>query len=172
MAFFDAKFLSQFKADVFVETGTYKGNGIRRALHAGMGEIHSIEINSTWLQNLPQDLKDNPHVHLHLGDSAEILHQVLHTLDLSRSSLTIFLDAHVMTGQLTGAKNPCPVLKELDILGRHTDRATILVDDMRIFATARASWNGISVEDIRAKVHEINPDYLIRFETDLLIATR
>ncbi len=172
MAFFDAAFLSQFKADVFVETGTYKGNGIRRALQAGMGEVHSIEINSSWLQSLPEDLKGRPHVHLHLGDSAEILHQVLLPLDLSCSSLTVFLDAHVMTGQLTSAKNPCPVLKELDILGRHTDRATILVDDMRIFATARESWNGIGVEDIRAKVLEINPEYLIRFEKDLLIATR
>jgi hypothetical protein len=171
MAFFNAKFLSQFKSDIFIETGTYKGQGIRRALDAGMGSVHSIEIDSKWLDILPDELKLDPRVSLHLGDSADVLHQVLLSLDLQVASLTIFLDAHVMTGQVTNANNPCPVLKELEILASHTNRATVLVDDMRIFATQRDSWNRISVDDVRSKVLEINDEYSIRFENDLLIAT-
>jgi len=171
MAQFDATYLEQFKADLFVETGTFKGNGIQRALDAGMGEVHSIEIDARCFERLPEKLRQHPHVHLHLGDSAEILDHVLRSLELPGSTLTVFLDAHVMTGQLTAAKNPCPVLRELDILGTHTDQATILVDDMRIFATARDSWKKVTIDDIRAKVHEINPSYRMRFEKDLLIAT-
>ena len=42
--------LKKYKNSVFLETGTYQGDGIKKALEAGFEKIYSIEIN---FQSMP-----------------------------------------------------------------------------------------------------------------------
>lgn len=116
-----------------VETGAYKGDGI----HAYLGclpfqTIHSIELSPQWANHCRQRFSSySERVHIHEGDSAS----VLPTIDLPKSPVLFYFDAHYSGGSTAGESidNGCPVLRELEVVARRNIKDDIIfIDDMRL----------------------------------------
>lgn len=131
----------------FVETGAYMGNGIADALATGhFAQVHSIELSPKWHAHCTKRFQSDPRVHMHLGDSAVVLEQLLISGVLPVDTPVLFyLDAHWSGGETAGADvdNGCPVLRELEVLAKYRKKDVadvIVVDDMRLMG--KDSWSG------------------------------
>lgn len=141
----------------FVETGTYGGEGIVLAQRAGFAEIYSVEIDEHFFAQAQKRFAQDKNVHLYKGDSAKVLWDVIKDLD---KPITFWLDGH------SGVANPdaknCPVLEELEQIGRHTIKNhTIVIDDMHCAGTLL--FDNITKDQIKEAIFKINPTYEITF---------
>ena len=81
-----------FPNPIFVETGSYEGYGIKRALEAGcFKEVHSIELSEYYYARCTSLYKDNPKVHLHFGNTVYVLPKILEQIN---EPITFWLGAH------------------------------------------------------------------------------
>ncbi|MCH9613419.1 MAG: hypothetical protein SP1CHLAM54_04190 [Chlamydiia bacterium] len=149
---------SDYPNAYFVETGTFGGDSVQKALDTGYAEVRSIEFASDNYDYCSTRFLENSKVKLFLGDSSKDLWTVIHDID---KPVTFWLDAHVYPPRTDGGKN-CPLIEELDQIKRHPIKThTILIDDMHCAGTA--SFDGLTIEDLKTKILEINPDYEISF---------
>lgn len=147
----------RFLNDVFVETGTQKGNGILFALRAGFADIHSVEILDDFVNNARKMFRNYDNVRIWQGDSGIILWDVIKEID---KPITFWLDGHAGMPQEHG--NNTPLLAELEQIKKHPIKThTILIDDMHCCGTVLFDY--LTKEQIKAKVLEINTDYTITY---------
>jgi hypothetical protein len=161
---------NKYPNNVFVETGTYLGDGVQMALDAGFKTIYSIEIRPEYMNQTIERFKDFDNVYLVCDDSHLILDELLSKIN---EPITFWLDSHLCGGACSIAKYDSPLIKELEAIGRHHIKThTILIDDLRL-------WNietyGFNTEILKQKILEINPDYNFVFEdghvvNDILVA--
>lgn len=170
---------------IFIETGTFMGGGVYRALDAGFEKIHSIEISYNFFKHCYDIFSGYENVTIHLGDSVEILPQILEKIN---EPVTFFLDGHffsaspsVVDNKKLGIKD-VPLLLELDVISKHhIKNHTILIDDRRAFGYAKifgdiVDWSEIVESEVEKKLLEINPDYKFHYldtsnaENDILVA--
>jgi len=144
---------------VFVETGTYYGETIRKAINSGYEEIHSIEINDFYYAKNKIDFENNKNVFLHNGDSSIILFDVIKNIN---NEITFWLDGHYMSQDKnqkenqTKSKKIYPILEELDLISLHKIKNhTIMIDDMHDVI------NYIDINIIKEKIYNINKNYKI-----------
>jgi hypothetical protein len=126
-----SEYASRFGLRVLVETGTYKADTVR-ALRGQFHEIHSIEIDERLYANAQRRCRRQPNARLHLGNSAEILPQIMAEL---REPALFWLDAHY-SGRSTGGIGGHPLLDELDTCLRVSAGHVVLVDDVREFGAS------------------------------------
>ena len=157
--------LKKYLSDTFVETGTYVGGCVELALAAGFLRVLSIENDCSLFEVAAFRFKNNDAVQLFCGDSPKLIPEILRGCD---RKCTFWLDAHQMSGTV------CPLLEELDaIYGLSQNNHTIMIDDRRCW---KNQW-GISEEDVKNKLLNINPLYSLKYETnaiqvdDILVAT-
>lgn len=151
--------LARYKADVFVETGTFDGSGAKVALACGFKRVITVELDPERYAASKKALEGLP-VELHEGDSSDILPAVLSTLD---EKATVFLDAHPI-GALDGCKQgreKWPLHEELKMIAEKSKRKdhNLLIDDRHDFALF-----GLRDEQVFRLVKAINPKYVIRIE--------
>ena len=100
--------LKKYKQKVFVETGTFYGEGCIDAINSGFEIIHSIEVYSPNLEIAKKNLEpydDKADINLYLGDSALCLSEVLESVS---EPATFWLDGHGgYAGAGVGIEN-CP----------------------------------------------------------------
>ena len=148
--------LSNFVNPVFVETGTYTGLTIQKALDAGFKEIHSIEISEQLHSNSRAMYRDLPSVHTYCGNSADVLTQIL---PLITEPATFWLDAHnfeFCPDKVSG--NPFPLMDEIRCLSTKREIVhTVLVDDLPCFRTFH-----YDLDAVRSALLKINSRF--RFE--------
>lgn len=156
---------------VFIETGTYKGDGVEKALKAGFKTVYSIEISPQIFGETQKRFLNNPDVHLFLGNSPEVLKNILPEIT---EPATFWLDGHYSGGDTAKGSSWTPLIEELEIIGAHPIKThTILIDDMRCCDTV---WfDHLSRQDIVEAVKKINPGYVITFAdgvvpNDVLVA--
>lgn len=159
----------------FVETGSFAGDGIQKALNAGFEEIHSLDIDAGCANSCRKRFGNYPQVHIWLKDSGRQLYEVIEPLD---APITFWLDGHNGWPDPLGGKNT-PLMDELEQIKQHPIKEhTIMIDDLHCCNTILFDY--LSIEDIVNKVLEINPDYTISFEpggddgeypTNVLVAT-
>ena len=117
--------------EVFVETGTFKGDGAAAA--AGrFPRVLTVESSESLWHEVKARFAGEPRVDARLGDSGEFLREVAPGL---RDTPTLFwLDAHwcVATGT-AGERSQCPLLAEIEAIGRLAPASVVLVDDARLF---------------------------------------
>lgn len=159
--------LMKYINPVFIETGTYFGETVKRALKAGFEKIYSIEINKEFYENLlikfEKEIKTG-RVNLILGDSYECLPELLKNINCKA---TFWLDAHPM-GKAIKAIKAVPLIEELDAIAKHTiNTHTILIDDVRLFSNS-PRWSDIQFDRIIIKLKNINKDYSISYETGII----
>lgn len=156
----------------FVETGSYYGEGIQRAIDAGFSCIYSIELAEPLYQYCKKRFASNPNVHLVLGDSAYVLSMVLEKID---APATFWLDGHYSWGETARGETNSPILKELEAIANHPIKNhTILIDDIRCCGTD--DFDFVERDQIIQAIMKINPAYQIHFENghmpgDILVAT-
>lgn len=133
------------KPNIFIETGTYLGDGINRVID-DFRTVHSIELNETFYNNVSERFNDNNNVILHLGDSSEVMNKKIFSIN---EPVLFYLDAHFSGGETAFGKEEdkgCPILRELEILNKRTHKDIIIVDDMRLMG--KQSYSGIKDSNI------------------------
>jgi hypothetical protein len=166
---------------IFIETGTGRGDGVKKALRSLFKKIYSIELSEKRYEICKRRFKmeiQKGQVELFLGNSVNCLAQILKQVD---SRATFWLDAHSggpMTGSAKGDIG-VPLIKELDLISRHHIKShTILIDDVRLFGgkdREGVDWSNAPLDAVIKALKKINPDYIISYEKghvpkDVLVA--
>lgn len=131
-------FFKQFPGDIWIETGTYMGEGILHALNANYKKIISIELSKKFANDASKNFEDKSNVKIFTGKSYEILPSVLEVI--KNEHVVFWLDAHYSACGTAGEDYPQPLLKELEAIKTWKEKntslnrsPTILIDDMRTF---------------------------------------
>jgi hypothetical protein len=149
-------YAAQFDLQTFVETGTFKGDMIY-AVERHFKEVHSIELGRDLFEEARQRFAGLAHIHLHHGDSATMLPEVLKAL---HSPTLFWLDGHYSKGITARGTKDTPIIEELESIFRHKAKGhVILIDDARCFTGA---GDYPSIEELRRLVNERAPG--TRFE--------
>jgi hypothetical protein len=144
---------------VFIETGTWHGDGVQQAIDAGFKVIYSIELSLELYQRCCERFKDVPFVSLIQGDSCIVLEDVISSIG---DPITFWLDGHFSGGDTVMGKYKSPIMQELDAIGRHPIKNhTILIDDLRDWYIGNTGFNPDMIKD---KILSINPNYTFTFE--------
>jgi hypothetical protein len=128
------------KPKVFVESGTYMGDGIERVKN-DFERVHSIELFDKWYNYAKERFQNEDKVKLHLGDSGEVLFDLVKEI---KEPALFYLDAHFSGGETAFGKpdeKGIPLLRELKALGTREYKDLIVIDDMRLIG--RASFGGL-----------------------------
>ena len=157
-----------YKKDIkiFVETGSYVGDGIQAAVDAGFNSIYSIEFYDNRVGRCRARFKNVAYVKVIQGNSGEVLGELLSKIN---EPILFWLDAHYDAyipepDNLTPLTETQPVLQELEaIKNHHIKTHTILVDDRRIFIGDSEVWHNTVESQIVDKLKEINSAYDISF---------
>jgi len=152
---------------ILVESGTYEGDGIQDALDCGFEKVISFEITVKYYKLSSERFKDNPNVTVVYGSTVDKLWDYIKDIE---EPITFFLDGHYSFG-FTGydPDHVCPVLKELEAIGKHKIKShTIMIDDRRLYVK---SGNGgldgvfnILEKDLLKYIFKINNDYDVVYE--------
>ena len=123
--------LDRCRYDTFVETGSYRGATLD-FMKDRFRSVHSIELSKKWYEFCAARFKDHPHIHLHHGDSTELLPLILNGID---RPVIVFLDAHYSGGSTARASAHCdsPLLAELSYLSTRVADDVIIIDDTGFF---------------------------------------
>lgn len=157
----------KYKNKLFVESGTFLGNGLQCAIDAGFEKCFTIEIHQYLYDKAQIRFKNEistGKIISFLGDSEKILPMVVSQLT---DRATFWLDAHISSQYGEKLAKNCPIIEELDTIGAHHIKDhTLLIDDLNCFG--RPAHDRITLDQVKNKILQINSNY--KFE--LLDAAR
>jgi FkbM family methyltransferase len=173
-----AEFLGElariFRADVFVETGTFMGGTTLEASQI-FSSVHTIELSKElYLQAQPRFAgRDN--IHTYQGDSGTLLPEILNTIE---GKIVFWLDGHYSEGVTAKSEKNSPILEELRaIKNANIPDAVILIDDLRMFPN---SWTRIpdiaslqdypTIPQLLNAIRDISSSYSFIVLGDVIIA--
>lgn len=117
---------------LFVETGTFRGETLKY-LEPDMEVLHSIELSTDFYVQAKKEFSGHKKIHLHQGDSAEILPQIL--AEISQPAL-FWLDAHFSGKDTAMGSEETPIIKELTaVFSQGQCGHCILIDDAGDFSS-------------------------------------
>lgn len=154
--------LSKYKNDIFVESGTFLGNGLKCALDSGYLKCYSIEIHEFLYKKavarFANEIASN-RVQLLFGNSEVLLSEVVKQLD---RPATFWLDAHISSQYGKKLAKNCPIIEELDSIDRSRIKThTLLIDDLNCFG--RPAHDRITVDQVKERISKINSSYKFDF---------
>ncbi|WP_052813147.1 hypothetical protein [Desulfonatronum thioautotrophicum] len=114
---------------VFAEGGTFKG-GTANKMSNIFKKVYTIEKSNVMFDISTQNLSSKDNVILLKGDTRYHLKQILNDND----NILFWLDAHWSGGDTYGQEDECPLLEELDLIFKCTEKNyVVLIDDARLF---------------------------------------
>lgn len=148
---------------IFIETGSYCGDGIQLALDAGFEQIHSIEISERHYIACCCRFETDSRVKVHHGDSGTMLAEVMAQIN---EPVMLWLDGHWSGGDTGGsAMHETPLMEELDALLPHPIKThTILVDDVLAWKKEKPGV-GFGMQELFEKIRRINEGYRFHMDT-------
>jgi hypothetical protein len=155
--------------NIFVETGSHKGDGIQQALDVGYGHVRSIEINDHYYDFCKNRFSGNDRVKLYKGSSAQNLKLMIEDI---KEPITFWLDGHYSQNdpeQIPTGDN-FPILNELNQIVMHPIKShVIMIDDIR------EKYLQSILYMIKSTILSINSKYVISFmdctnKEDILLA--
>lgn len=155
-------FFMNYPADVWIETGTYFGNGISEALKSGYKRVVSIELSDYYYEIAKKRYEEDNRVSVYHGHSCSVLPGVLREMSATHKSMVLWLDAHYSACGTAGIDDPNPLMKELSVISEwlvtleNRRLPTIIVDDLRTF---RKNVCGFDTDDIIQAIRQISSDY-------------
>ncbi len=158
---FLSKYAKEFGCKILVETGTYKGEMISAQLK-NFTEIHSIELSDKYYQDALITFKEEPHVHLHKGDSGLVLPNLAPTL---KSKTIYWLDGHYCGGVTAKSDVECPIYAELDAVFSSGDYHVVLVDDARDFVGKN---DYPTIQELKNYLLNMKHPYTLEVESDII----
>ncbi len=176
------RLIEQNQNNIFIETGTYDGTGLEKALAFGnFKKLISIEIVEFIFKEAKDKFKLYNQVHLYHGDSVKVLPEILKEIN---EPITFWLDAHYSGGNTGYGDNYSALYDELEIIAdHHIKDHTIMIDDIRAMETKFMDYK--TLDKVKEKVLKINSNYQIEivdsdkhnpqgiyeyYEKDILIA--
>ena len=122
---------SKIPLRVFVETGTFQGDTVA-ALTSCFDKVFSIEASPMLWTEAAKRFAADPRVQLLQGNSPEKLRE-LHS-ELQGLGTLYWLDAHWCVAADTSREpSQCPLLEELQAIGKLNNASVVLIDDARLF---------------------------------------
>jgi hypothetical protein len=157
--------LLYFCNDVFIETGTFRGDTINKVLNSEFNpkQIISLELSDVFFDNCKKRFENYENIKLFKANSKTDLYEIIKDID---TNITFWLDSHWSGVADVGcdAETLCPILYELEQIKHHKiNTHTIMIDDIRLMDKIHFPVN---LEEILQKVIEINPNYTIKFFDD------
>ncbi len=168
----NTRVFNKYPNEIFIETGSFFGDGIQQALEAGFKKVISIELSDKYFQIATNRFRGNPNVLVVQGDSYKVLPQLLQGINVP---VTFWLDGHHSCGDTALGDFWAPLMQELDAIQSHSIKThTILIDDMRCWEEPN-EVHGFYKEDIFRKLSDMNPNYKLTYEdglqpADILVA--
>lgn len=154
----NSEIFKRFPNKVFVETGTFHGQGVEDAMRAGFRRILSIELCPSFAEENQKRFAGKECVTIIQGDSGCSLGE--HIKDIL-TPITFWLDGHYSGGETARGPKRTPILDELRHIKEHPIKShSILIDDVRIFGTEE--FDNISLGSVIEALLQINPGYHIR----------
>lgn len=129
-----ADFFNLDDCKIFIETGTYIGDGVQWAIDTNKFEhIYSVELSKLSYDMSYNRFKDTKNVTLFHGNTLSFLDDLLPTIDSDKKTV-IYLDAHQSNNQLTTyiSAYPVPLLQESEkIIAKFSnlDNLLVIIDD-------------------------------------------
>lgn len=119
---------------LFVETGSYIGDGIQSALNSGFENVISIEISKYQYDYCKNRFGNDERIKLILGDTGEVLDSILANYVGKHQRIFFWLDAHNSGGNTGGKGVAETILKEIEIIINYVQKnnvsATLCMDDI------------------------------------------
>jgi len=167
--------LLKYTNDVFVETGTYRGDTLEFVRKSNTFQfLHSIELSESFYKTCANRFLNDKNVNIYQGNSRYDLTNIIQSMD---KEITFWLDSHWSGGHVDIGCDPelkCPVLHELEQIKNHPIKThTIMVNDIRLMD---GSHFEVTLSQLCKKIMEINPNYQLVFyndecaEKDILVA--
>jgi len=157
--------VSKYLTSCFIESGTYHGKGIIRAIKAGFKVVYSIEVleaSKHIAENNLQSYHKDAVINLYLGDSIHILPQILENLT---ERATFWLDGHGGYDGAGACEKNCPLYEELDAIEKHYIKDhIIMIDDLRIIRNGAWGTHNVNEAGIMYRLKKINSDYKFFYE--------
>ena len=177
--------LKKYLNPVFIETGSFLGNGIQSAIDAGFKKIYSIELSMELYERCKKRFKDNNNVYLKQGDSSIVLNELLKgSSSDANNNITYWLDGHYSGGSTVKGNINSPIINELEIIKKYYKAGDIiLIDDIRLCTDLENELYDFECnpKDLENKLLEINPNFQLEyidsyrgntlmFQKDILVA--
>jgi predicted O-methyltransferase YrrM len=116
------RLIDKYNIKTVVETGTYEGQSSIEFSKL-VDNVHTFEINKRYHDESAELLKDYPNVTQYLGNSAELLCNVIPKID--DEYVLYFLDAHWY--------NYCPLLDEIRAIAKYgKNKSIIIIHDFKV----------------------------------------
>ena len=137
---------SKYKADIFIETGTYLGDTTNNALKY-FDNVYTIELSPYYAQMARDRFKNNLNLSIIEGDSSKVLYNLCNIIT---KSVFFWLDGHWSGGNTARGSIDCPLLEEIKIINNNLkSKCIIAIDDVRLFNTnINENWSGITRDNI------------------------
>ena len=159
--------LLNFLTDTFVETGTFQGDTLNIIAKSGVSKIISLELSDVFFNSCRKRFENNPNIFIYKGNSKYDLYDKIKDID---GKITFWLDSHWSGTPDVGCDSVtiCPVLEELEQIKQHSKTHTIMINDIRLMNNSDNKYEGfpIKIDQILAKLYEINPNYQIKYFDD------
>lgn len=124
-------YAKEYSLTTFVETGTFKGTTTEIASKI-FDKVYTIELSEGLYAAAKEKFKDTHSVTCLLGDSSEILPELIKSI---AEDTLFFLDAHWAGNLSARAGSDSPLLREAKILSERNaaNRDLIVIDDVSFF---------------------------------------
>lgn len=150
----------QYSNDVFIETGSYLGDGIQMAIDAGFKKIYSIELSDKYYEISTLRFSNLDYVHVIKGESQDIIGELINKI---KTPITFWLDGHYSAGDTARGKFIAPLIQELNSISKHPIKNhKIIIDDLRCWNLYNPE-HGFVTSDLIKIIMEINPDYILEY---------
>ncbi len=150
-------------AEIFVETGTYKG-GTTWCLLKEFRRIDTMEVVPELAALARERFTNCPKVTVIEGDSANLLPEVCKSLD---APTLFYLDGHYSGGVTGKGTEECPVINELQAIFTNIRVPfAIVIDDAREFGTDPAYP---TIDTVAEYVRQHRPSLRTRVENDAIV---
>lgn len=145
--------------EVFIETGTFRGESLEFASSLPFNELHSCDVSARHYNNAVEKFKNNKKINLHHESSHTLLRKIIDP----KKSTTFWLDGHwqnLGADEIDIVATECPLKVELEQIFEKdwVVPPLILIDDARHYPVKKSdkklSKNGydmkqwISIEEI------------------------
>jgi len=118
----------------FVETGTFEGASVALA-RPYFKALHTVELSAEHYAKAADRFREDPAVEVRLGDSVTFLRALAPRLE--KTSTLYWLDAHWCAAEgASSGRSECPLLGELEAIGRLNGKSVVVIDDARLFMCA------------------------------------
>jgi glycosyltransferase involved in cell wall biosynthesis len=122
---------SALPLSVLLETGTFKGDTVS-ALESFFDKVVSIELSEALYADAINRFADCTHVRILQGNSGDKLREL--RSELQDVGVLYWLDAHwCIATNTAGELSECPLLDELQAIGKLNNKSVVLIDDARLF---------------------------------------